>query len=61
VGTVYGTTPEVLREGLDLIARQDRVWFSPGMPFLLPLTIGLIVALTYGDILFGVLGAIGLV
>jgi preflagellin peptidase FlaK len=61
VGPVYGTTPAVLREGLDLIARRDRVWFSPGMPFLLPLTAGLLVALTYGDILFGALGAIGLV
>jgi len=60
VGPVYGTTPEVLREGLDLIVRRHRVWFSPGMPFLVPLTLGLLVALTYGDLLFGLFGLLGI-
>ena len=60
-GPVYGTTPENLRDGLDLIAERERVWISPGLPFIVPLFAGLIVALTYGDLLFGILRALGVV
>ena len=60
-GTAYGTTPKKLREGLDLLAAEDVVWVSPGIPFIVPLFVGLLVALTYGDLLFAVMGAIGLV
>lgn len=61
VGGAYGTTPESLRAGLDLLVRRDEVWVSPGMPFLIPLFVGLILALTYGDVLFGVLLTVGFV
>ncbi len=60
VGPVYGTTPEKLREGLAVVAEEDTVWVSPGLPFIVPLFAGLVVALTYGDLLFGLLRALGL-
>lgn len=59
VGNAYRTTPESLRAGLDVIASEDEVWISPGMPFLIPLSLGLVVALVYGDVLFGLLLALG--
>jgi len=37
------------------------VLVSPGMPFVVPMAVGLVVSLTYGDALFAVLGALGLV
>jgi preflagellin peptidase FlaK len=58
--SAYGTTPAQLREGLDLVADRERVWVTPGVPFLLPLFVGLVVALTFGDVLFYVLDALGL-
>ncbi|WP_123622548.1 A24 family peptidase [Halorubrum sp. CSM-61] len=57
----YGTDAETLRGGLAVVARKDRVLVSPGMPFVVPMAVGLIVSLTYGDALFAALGAIGLV
>ncbi|WP_200530713.1 A24 family peptidase [Halorubrum sp. LN27] len=57
----YGTDAETLRGGLAVVARKDRVLVSPGMPFVVPMAVGLVVSLTYGDALFAVLGAIGLV
>ncbi len=60
-GTAYGTTPEKLRAGLNVVAERDEVWISPGIPFLVPMFAGLVVGLTYGDLLFGLLGAVGAV
>jgi preflagellin peptidase FlaK len=60
-GTAYGTTPGSLREGLAVVADRERVWVSPGLPFVVPMFVGLLLALTYGDLLFGLLGAVGLV
>ena len=57
----YGTDAATLRDGLDVVAREDRVLVSPGMPFVVPMAVGLLVSLTYGDALFAVLGAVGLV
>lgn len=57
--SAYGTTPEVLREGLDRVAKDDDVWISPGIPFIVPMFFGLVVAFTYGDILFQVLELVG--
>jgi preflagellin peptidase FlaK len=56
----YGTTPEQLRTGLDLATEREAVWVSPGIPFLVPLFVGLLVALTYGDLLFALVRAAGL-
>jgi len=39
-GDAYGTTPGTLREGLAVVAREDEVWISPGMPFLVPTFLG---------------------
>ena len=58
-GTAYGTTPAKLREGLDVVAEREEVWVTPGVPFLVPLFVGLLVALTAGDILFYALNALG--
>jgi len=60
-GNAYGTDPETLREGLETLVREDVVWISPGIPFLVPLFGGLVVALTYGDVLFALFGLAGLV
>jgi preflagellin peptidase FlaK len=59
-GTAYGTTPETLRNGLELVATRDRVWISPGIPFLVPMFVGLVLAFVYGDVLFGAFAALGL-
>jgi preflagellin peptidase FlaK len=58
-GSAYGTTPETLREGLGVVTTRETVWLSPGIPFIVPLFLGLVVALTYGDLLFGLLRALG--
>jgi preflagellin peptidase FlaK len=57
----YGTDAATLRDGLDVVAREDRVLVSPGMPFVVPMAVGLVASLTYGDALFALLGALGLV
>jgi preflagellin peptidase FlaK len=59
-GSAYGTTPEGLREGLETLSSEDVVWISPGIPFLVPLFLGLVVSFTYGDLLFTLLEALGL-
>jgi preflagellin peptidase FlaK len=58
----YGTTPEQLREGLSLLSATDRetVWITPGIPFIVPMFVGLLVALTFGDLLFWILSSLGL-
>jgi preflagellin peptidase FlaK len=63
VGSAYGTTPESLRAGLSVLAdgERERVWVSPGLPFIVPLFLGLVVAFTYGDLLATALRAVGLV
>ncbi|MFD1598529.1 A24 family peptidase C-terminal domain-containing protein [Halobellus rarus] len=58
-GSAYGTTPEKLRGGLEVVAERDEVWISPGIPFLVPMFVGTLLAFAYGDIVFGVLEALG--
>ncbi len=50
--TAYGTTVDDLRDGLELLTdpATERVWLSPGMPFLVPIFLGMVVAFTYGDL-----------
>ncbi|PSQ16108.1 peptidase A24 [Halobacteriales archaeon QS_8_69_26] len=60
-GEVYGTGADDLRAGLEVVAGADRVWVSPGLPFMVPLFAGLVVGLLYGDLLFAGLRALGLV
>jgi preflagellin peptidase FlaK len=57
-GSAYGTTPEKLRDGLATVTREETVWVSPGLPFVVPLFGGLLVALTYGDVLTVLLRAV---
>lgn len=54
-GSAYGTTPETLREGLEVLSENETVWISPGTPFLVPIFAGLVIALVYGDLLLGTL------
>jgi preflagellin peptidase FlaK len=58
----YGTTPQELRTGLEVLVEPDRecVWLTPGIPFLLPMFGGLVVGLAYGDLLFALLSVLGL-
>ncbi|MFB6148195.1 MAG: A24 family peptidase C-terminal domain-containing protein [Halobacteriales archaeon] len=60
-GTAYGTTPSQLRQALDLLADTDtdEIWVSPGIPFLIPLFVGLLVTLVYGDLLHTLITLIG--
>jgi preflagellin peptidase FlaK len=60
-GTAYGTDAETLREGLAVVTDRESVWVSPGIPFVVPMFLGLVAALTYGDLLVGTLGWLGLV
>jgi preflagellin peptidase FlaK len=57
----YGTTPAELREGLEVLTEPDRdiVWITPGIPFIVPMFVGLLLALTYGDVLFALLSSLG--
>jgi preflagellin peptidase FlaK len=57
--TAYGTSPGDLREALDALTIDERVWITPGIPFLVPLFFGLCLALVYGDLLFGGLRVLG--
>jgi len=57
----YGTDADTLRGGLAAVAHADRVLVSPGMPFVVPMAVGLLVSLTYGDALFAVLAVVGVV
>jgi preflagellin peptidase FlaK len=59
-GTAYGTTPAQLREGLDLLTEREAVWVTPGIPFIVPLFVGLLVALVGGDILYFAMQSLGL-
>ncbi|GAB7094518.1 A24 family peptidase [Halolamina litorea] len=59
-GSAYGTDAETLREGLETVAAEEELWLSPGLPFIVPMFVGLLLALTYGDLLYGLLTAIGL-
>ncbi len=56
----YGTSPEVLREGLDSLVEEDLVWISPGIPFLVPMFAGLLLSFTAGDVLFALMDLVGL-
>jgi preflagellin peptidase FlaK len=56
----YGTSPADLREGLELLATRETVWYSPGIPFIVPMFAGLVVSLTLGDLLFYALQWAGL-
>jgi len=60
-GTAYGTSPEQLRDSLEVLTTDDEVWITPGIPFLVPMFFGLLVALTYGDVLYAIIEALGLV
>jgi preflagellin peptidase FlaK len=56
----YGATPTQLRDGLETLADSEAVWISPGLPFIVPMFVGLLLALTYGDVLFTAMRALGL-
>lgn len=47
-GLLHGTTPAELRDALDYLAAEERVWFSPAVPYAVPLFVGLVLALTVG-------------
>jgi preflagellin peptidase FlaK len=58
----YGTTHSELREGLSVISESDRerIWITPGIPFIIPMFVGLVLALTFGDLMFAALSIFGL-
>jgi preflagellin peptidase FlaK len=58
--SAYGTTPTQLRAGLDVVTTHSTIWISPGIPFILPIFLGLLIAFTYGDIFFTLLATLGI-
>jgi preflagellin peptidase FlaK len=58
-GSAYGTSPDQLREGLEVLTTADEVWISPGIPFIVPMFFGLLLSLVYGDVLFTAVAALG--
>ena len=60
-GTAYGSSPNQLRAALEHLSSTDRqqLWVSPGLPFVVPMFVGLVFAFTYGDLLFGLFGWLG--
>lgn len=46
-------SPGQLRTGLDVLSNRGSVWVSPSIPFFVPLTVGLIIALVYGSLFTG--------
>ncbi|WP_276260429.1 A24 family peptidase [Haloglomus litoreum] len=59
VGHAYGANAADLRAALALLTESDReaVWVSPGIPFVVPMFVGLVLALVVGDVLLLLLGA----
>jgi len=57
-GDAYGTTPETLRDGLEVLATAEVVWVSPGLPFVVPIFVGLLVSLLYGDLFVSLVAAL---
>lgn len=51
------TTTDVEGDEAELrkLASRDEIWISPGIPFIVPITAGLVLALTLGDLLYLVL------
>lgn len=52
---LYGTTEDELVTGVLALQTRDEVWVMPGAPFFVPLTFGLVGAVLYGDMMFGVI------
>lgn len=61
VDHVYGMSAADIRDGLEVIVQEDTVWVSPGTPFMVPIFAGIVVALLYGNVLFGLLVRAGAV
>jgi preflagellin peptidase FlaK len=59
-GSAYGTTPEQLRDGIEVLTSEDVVWLSPGIPFVVPMFGGLVVSLIAGDVLVWLMSLVGL-
>ncbi len=59
-GPIYGTDAEELRAGLSVVTTKEQVWYSPGIPFIVPMFGGLLVSLVAGDILVWLLLQVGL-
>lgn len=55
VDTTYGSSAADIRCALTHLSEADRVWVSPGIPFIVPMFIGLLVSIIVGDVLYGLL------
>lgn len=60
VDSAYGASPRQLREGLELLSGAEKVWVSPGLPYLVLVFLGLVVGFGYGDLLFAGMQWVGL-
>lgn len=46
------STPEEIREGIERLINGGDVWVAPGTPFIAYITIGLVFAFVYGNVIF---------
>lgn len=62
-GNAYGTTPDRLRSGLEQLcsSESESVWITPGIPFIAVVFVGVVSALTHGDLFVTAMGVFGLV
>lgn len=60
VGGAYGATSNQLRYGLENLSTSEKVWVTPGLPFIVLVFGGLLVGLVYGDIFYTVMQIAGL-
>lgn len=45
---------EQAQEAMEKLVEQEEVWMTPGIPFIVPMTIGLLISLTVGDLVYWV-------
>jgi len=43
---------EKAEKELETLLQKDEIWMTPGIPFIVPMTIGLLISLTFGDITY---------
>jgi len=50
--------PDAFRKELEMYKKVETVWISYAVPFIIPITCGLITAIVFGDFLLAVMNAV---
>ncbi|ERG94045.1 A24 family peptidase [Haloquadratum walsbyi] len=51
---VLSDNGDTAEQALERLTNKSSVWYTPGIPFLIPLGLGLVTALTFGDLFFAI-------